>query len=141
MKQIALIALSSRSKGTSSVVKPAIIKLTQLLMQLLASIFHRSHQNFGKQYMLKGQIISECPYEIILSPIRPTKIFPRFRPLLLRRGQIKKIKTLYYTNQGLFNIFGLIKFFIQPLFQRLGQKSLKKIRWFFGRNDDTQETF
>ena len=28
----------------------------------------------------KGQIISECPYEIIVSPIRPTKKFPRFLP-------------------------------------------------------------
>ena len=28
----------------------------------------------------KGQIISECPYEIIVSPIRPTKKIPRFLP-------------------------------------------------------------
>ena len=28
----------------------------------------------------KGQIISECPYEIIVSPIRPTKKFPMFLP-------------------------------------------------------------
>ena len=28
----------------------------------------------------KGQIISECPYEIIVSSIRPTKKFPRFLP-------------------------------------------------------------
>ena len=28
----------------------------------------------------KGQIISECPYEIIVSPIRATKKFPRFLP-------------------------------------------------------------
>ena len=27
-----------------------------------------------------GQIISECPYEIIVSPTRPTKEFPRFLP-------------------------------------------------------------
>ena len=28
----------------------------------------------------KGQIISECPYEIIVSPKIPTKKFPRFLP-------------------------------------------------------------
>ena len=60
----------------------------------------------------KGQIISECAYEIIVSPIRPTKKFPRFLPQPLRRGQIKTIKALYYTNQGLFNIIGLIMFLI-----------------------------
>ena len=32
------------------------------------------------QIGFKGQIISECPYEIIVSPIRPTKKFPRFLP-------------------------------------------------------------
>ena len=47
---------------------------------------------------LKVQIISECSYEIIVSPIRPTKKFPRFLPQPIRRGQIKKIKALYYTN-------------------------------------------
>ena len=30
--------------------------------------------------MTKGQIISECPYEIIVFPIRPMKKFPRFLP-------------------------------------------------------------
>ena len=46
----------------------------------------------------KGQIISECPYEIIVYPKIATKKFPRFLPWPLRRGQIKKIKALYYTN-------------------------------------------
>ena len=31
-------------------------------------------------YYAKGQIISECPYEIIVSPKIPTKKFPRFLP-------------------------------------------------------------
>ena len=38
----------------------------------------------------KGQIISECPYEIIVYPKIATKKFPRFLPWPLRRGQIKK---------------------------------------------------
>ena len=46
----------------------------------------------------KGQIISECPYEKIVYPKIATKKFPRFLPWPLRRGQIKKIKALYYTN-------------------------------------------
>ena len=40
--------------------------------------------------MLKGQIISECPYEIIVWTKIPTKKLPRFLPKPLRRGQIKK---------------------------------------------------
>ena len=60
----------------------------------------------------KGQIISECPYKIIVYPKITTKKFPRFLPWPLRRGQIKKIKALYYTNEGLFNIIGLIKFLV-----------------------------
>ena len=51
---------------------------------------------FVKQ--IKGQMISECPYEIIVCPKIATKKFPRFLPWPLRRGQIKKIKALYYTN-------------------------------------------
>ena len=47
----------------------------------------------------KGQIISECPYEIIVSPIRATKKFPRFLPWPLRRGQIKNfIKPIMLNN-------------------------------------------
>ena len=37
----------------------------------------------------KGQIISECPYEIIVCPKIATKKFPRFLPWPLRRGQVK----------------------------------------------------
>ena len=47
---------------------------------------------------VKGQIISECPYEIIVCPKIATKKFLRFLPWPLKRGQIKKIKALYYTN-------------------------------------------
>ena len=38
----------------------------------------------------KGQIISECPYEIIVWTKILTKKLPRFLPKPLRRGQIKK---------------------------------------------------
>ena len=34
----------------------------------------------GFQQIPKGQIISECPYEIIVSPKIPPKKFPRFLP-------------------------------------------------------------
>ena len=49
-------------------------------------------------HLFKGQIISECPYEKIVYPKIATKKFPRFLSWPLRRGQIKKIKALYYTN-------------------------------------------
>ena len=45
--------------------------------------------NFFLLLLLKGQIISECPYEIIVCPKIATKKFPRFLPWPLRRGQIK----------------------------------------------------
>ena len=38
---------------------------------------------------IKGQIISECPYEIIVYPKIATKKFLRFLPWPPRRGQIK----------------------------------------------------
>ena len=36
-------------------------------------IYWRNHLLCRKKFIDKGQIISECPYEIIVSPIRPTK--------------------------------------------------------------------
>ena len=47
---------------------------------------------------VKGQIMLECPYEKNVYPKIATKKFPRFLSWPLRRGQIKKIKALYYTN-------------------------------------------
>ena len=49
-----------------------------------------------------------------------TKLFPGFLPQPLKTGQIKKIKALYYTDQGLINIIGMIKFLIQPPFRGQG---------------------
>ena len=47
---------------------------------------------------LKGQLISNCLFGAIVWIKKPTKFFPVFLPLPLKRCQIKKIKTLYYTN-------------------------------------------
>ena len=49
----------------------------------------KKYSNF-KFCACKGQIISECPYEIIVWTKIPTKKLPRFLPKPLRRGQIKK---------------------------------------------------
>ena len=47
----------------------------------------------------KGQIISECPYEIIVYPKIATKKIPRFLPWPLRRGQTKNfIKPIMLNN-------------------------------------------
>ena len=47
----------------------------------------------------KGQIISECPYEIIVYPKIATEKFPRFLTWPLRRGQIKNfIKPIMLNN-------------------------------------------
>ena len=42
----------------------------------------------------KGQLVSKCLIGSIVSTKKPTKLFKNFGP----RGQIKKIKALYYTN-------------------------------------------
>ena len=60
-----------------------------------------------KKTITKGQLISKCLFGAIVSTKKPTNFFMNFGP----RGQIKKIKALYYSNQGLFNIFGIIKVF------------------------------
>ena len=55
--------------------------------------------NKSRSVTTKGQIISECPYDIIVSPKIPTKKFPRFLPQPLRRGQIKNfIKPIMLNN-------------------------------------------
>ena len=61
-------------------------------------IIKTSCRSYVKKKTTKGQMISECPYEIIVYPKIATKKFPRFLPWPLRRGEIKKIKALYYTN-------------------------------------------
>ena len=48
------------------------LKFTGLVILFLKTIFWRFWLGW------KGQIISECPSEIIVFPIRPTKKFPRF---------------------------------------------------------------
>ena len=51
--------------------------------------------------IVKGQIISECPYEIIVCPKIAMKKFPRFLPWPLRRGQIKNfIKPIMLNNRN-----------------------------------------
>ena len=39
----------------------------------------------------KGQLISKCPFGVIVWTKIPTKFFPGFLPLPLKRGQIKKV--------------------------------------------------
>ena len=51
--------------------------------------FQISYRSFRRVYLVEGQMISECPYEIIVCPKIATKTFPRFLPWPLRRGQIK----------------------------------------------------
>ena len=46
----------------------------------------------------KGQLISKFLFDAIVWTKKPKKFFPGFLPWPLKRGQIKKIKVLYYTN-------------------------------------------
>ena len=72
-------------------------------------------------FRFKGQLISKCLFAAIVWTKIPTKFFPGFLPQPLKRCQIKKIKALYYTNQGLFKIIGIIKFLTQPLLRGQGR--------------------
>ena len=75
-------------------------------------------------YSTKGQLISKCLFGAIVLTKKTTNFFKEFLPQPLKRGQIKKIKALYYTNQGVFNIIGTYnKGFGSTPFWRLGQKS------------------
>ena len=84
---------------------------------------HRLVKNL--ETLFKGQLISKCLLGVIIWTKIPTKFFPGFLPQPLKRCQIKKIKALYYTNQGLFNIIGIIKFLIQPHFRGQGRNAGK----------------
>ena len=44
----------------------------------------------GEEVTAKGQLISKCPFGVFKSSKKPTKFFPGFLPLPLKRGQIKK---------------------------------------------------
>ena len=49
-------------------------------------------------HKIKGQLISKCLFGVIVWTKKTRIFFPGFLPLSLKRGQIKKIRVLYYTN-------------------------------------------
>ena len=49
-------------------------------------------------FQSKGQLISKCPFGVIVWTKIPTKKFPGFLPYPLKSGQIKKIRALYTTS-------------------------------------------
>ena len=69
------------------------VKITQNVRCLIRYRFEFGHFDTKAVEIFlkptKGQIISECPYEIIVYPKIATKKFPRFLPWPLRRGQTK----------------------------------------------------
>ena len=88
----------------------------------------------------KGQLILKCPLGVFKSSEKTTKFFPGFLPKPIKKGQIKKIKTIYTTNWRILFWLSYTTFLIWPLY-RLGQKSWKKFRWIFGRSFNTKRTF
>ena len=95
-----------------------IYKKNQILNDLQKNASHQMHEIFHSKIRFisgtrkplwfspswqvkqsKGQIISECPYEIIVYPKIATKKFPRYLPWPLRRGQTKNfIKPIMLNN-------------------------------------------
>ena len=57
-----------------------LVELQPLLIWRYVLKYEFTMVYFVSKIVLKGQIISECTYEIIVSPIRTTKKFPRFLP-------------------------------------------------------------
>ena len=45
---------------------------------------------------IKGQLISKCPFAVIVSTKIPTKKFDNFCPRVLKSDEIKKIKAVSY---------------------------------------------
>ena len=69
--------------------------MKHLGLPVLLESFPKKEGHTGpKPALLKGQLISKCLIGSIVSTKKPTNFFKNFGP----RGQIKKIKALYYTN-------------------------------------------
>ena len=45
----------------------------------------------SKITLIKGQLISKCPFGVFKSLKKPTKFLPEFPPYPLKRGEIKKV--------------------------------------------------
>ena len=111
---------------------------------------------------LKGQLISKCltktNEKIWRISTQASKIFYHLKNIQLGRRQIFRffdptpLCWQFLVSVGKFGRFltpSLLEygwsivesFWYDLFFKRQGQKSLKKIRWFFGRNDVTQKTF
>ena len=68
---------------------------------------------------------------------KTNEIFVRISALASKKRLNQKLYYTNYVRQPVISamIFGLTSFY------RLGQESLKKFHWFFGRNDDYKKTF
>ena len=86
-----------------------------------------------KPSLVKGQLISKCPFGVIVWTKLATKKFDNFCP----GGQIKKIKALYYIKYPIISIRKCLYFF--DLTTRA--EIVKFFRCYFGPNDDTKKTF
>ena len=81
----------------------------------------------------KGQFILKCPFGVIVSTKIPMKALAS-----KKRSNQKKIPNQFLDNQRKIKC---LYFFYSTSFWRLEQKSFKKSRQYFGRNDDTKRKF
>ena len=64
--------------------------------------------------LTKGQLISKCPFGVIVSTKIPTKTFDSFCPRILKNGEINKIKALSYNtiiHIWLYELFNVLEIF------------------------------
>ena len=107
--------------------------------KLAHQVKHKTLSNLGFKpefsIQFEGQLNSKCPFGVFKSSNKPTKCFPGFLPQPLKKVKSKKYSKrvkIKFSNQW----YKVPLFFGLTSFQRLGQKSWKTFRWFFGRFED-----
>ena len=90
---------------------------------------------FFRHKHFKGQLISKCPFDVIVSTKIPMKFFLRISALASKKRLNQKNKVLI--NKKIYD-WGLFCF---DFFLEARAEIPKKFRWYFGRNDETKRTF
>ena len=80
---------------------------------------NKQHKSYFTGCIDKGQLISKCPFGVIVSTKIPTKKFDKFCPRILKSCEINKIKALFYNTiiyTWLYGLFDVFKSIIECLY-------------------------
>ena len=89
---------------------------------------------FSLGFLIKGQLVSKYPFGDFKSTKKQRNFCMDFCPSLLKEVKSKNKGTWWFYFYSLTLLFWFYLFL-------LGQKSLQKFCWFFGRFGDTKKTF